>query len=56
MCSKTWKNFLRNHWIENCEERDGWNERNLSMEEYEELNKSWLSEKFEKNGVKNEDK
>lgn len=44
--TEQYKEFVRKMWVENCIERDSFNEKNLSHEEYERKYRSFLEDSF----------
>jgi len=49
MTSKTLRDyiqFVRNMWLDNCEERDAFNDPHLSLHEYEQNNITFLEDCF----------
>ena len=41
-----YNSFVRNMWLDNCDERDAYHEPKLSHEEYVKRNHSFLEDKF----------
>jgi hypothetical protein len=44
--TEQYDDFVRSMWVENCVERESYNEKNLSQQEYVEQNEAYLEDNF----------
>jgi hypothetical protein len=51
MKNSQFSNWLRQIWLENCDEHQGYGERSLTMQEYWKEYKWWLKREYKNRGI-----